>query len=124
MVCDADVISVCAMQMWSVMQMWDADVISVCAMQMRPVIQMLYDADVTSACQDPATRPQTGSTVKTFPETLANPNIWVYSGAVPKFRQFLNFCFQSAVLLPGLDMCQICILPKIDTRKGGVVNSN
>ena len=39
-----------------------------------------------------------------FPETLANPNIWVCSGGLPKFRQFLIFCFQSAVLLPGLDM--------------------
>ena len=54
--------------------------------------------------QDPATRPQTGSTVKPFPEILANSNIWVYSGGLPKFRQFLIFCFQSAVLLPGLDL--------------------
>ena len=60
--------------------------------------------DYRDRCQDPATRPQTGSTVKTFPETPANPNIWVYSGGLPKFRQFLIFCFQSAVLLPGLEI--------------------
>ena len=69
----------------------------------KEVISKLFVC-IVNTCQGPETRPHLGSTEKKIPETSANPNIWVYSGGLPKFRRFLIFCFQSAVLLPGLEV--------------------
>ena len=54
--------------------------------------------------QDPATRPQTGSKKLKIAETSANLHYIPICWGLPEFQEMFLRCFQSAVLLPGLEM--------------------